>query len=91
MKRANEIPLNAPKHALILAAGVGSRLRPLTDLNPKPLVQIHGTAILHNALHNLGRVGVDKVTIVVGCRKEAIQEACGSRFGGIAIKYAQLG
>ncbi|RXG86904.1 hypothetical protein EAS62_36790 [Bradyrhizobium zhanjiangense] len=44
------MPLNAPKHALILAAGVGSRLRPLTELNPKPLVQIHGTPILHNAL-----------------------------------------
>ncbi|MEK9281015.1 phosphocholine cytidylyltransferase family protein [Bradyrhizobium sp. ISRA442] len=83
------MPLNAPKHALILAAGVGSRLRPLTDLNPKPLVQIHGTPILHNALHNLGRVGVEQVMIVVGYRKEAIQDACGSRFGGVAIKYVE--
>ncbi|WP_183258047.1 phosphocholine cytidylyltransferase family protein [Bradyrhizobium sp. CIR48] len=83
------MPLNAPKHALILAAGVGSRLRPLTDLNPKPLVQIHGTPILHNALYNLGRVGVEQVTIVVGYRKEVIQDACGSRFGSVAIKYVE--
>ncbi|MET4840459.1 NDP-sugar pyrophosphorylase family protein [Bradyrhizobium japonicum] len=89
MKKANEMPVNAPKHALILAAGVGSRLRPLTDLSPKPLVRIHGIPILHNALHNLGRLGVEQVTIVVGYRKEAIQGACGSRFGSVAINYVE--
>lgn len=49
-KNADEMALNAPKRALILAAGVGAGLWPLTDLNPKPLVQIHGTPVLHNAL-----------------------------------------
>ncbi|MDA9420917.1 phosphocholine cytidylyltransferase family protein [Bradyrhizobium sp. CCBAU 53380] len=83
------MPVNAPKHALILAAGVGSRLRPITDLTPKPLVRIHGTPILHNALHNLGRVGVEQATIVIGYRKEAIREACGSRLGGVAIKFVE--
>ncbi|WP_283806154.1 sugar phosphate nucleotidyltransferase [Bradyrhizobium sp. Rc3b] len=57
------MPVNAPKHAIILAAGAGSRLRPLTDLNPKPLVQVHGIPILQNALHNLERVGVEQATI----------------------------
>ncbi|MCA1378999.1 MULTISPECIES: phosphocholine cytidylyltransferase family protein [unclassified Bradyrhizobium] len=83
------MPVNIPKHALILAAGVGSRLRPLTELSPKPLVQIHGTPILHNALHNLGCLGVEHVTIVVGYRKEAIQDACGSRFGSVTINYVE--
>ncbi|MDE5457581.1 NTP transferase domain-containing protein [Bradyrhizobium sp. CSA112] len=80
---------DAPKKAVILAAGLGSRLRPLTDLRPKPLVEVTGTPILHNALRNLEAVGVEEVTIVVGYRKDAIQYACGSRFGQLEIKYVE--
>lgn len=80
---------NAPKNALILAAGCGSRLRPLTELRPKPLVEVNGTPILHNALRTLEAVGVAEVTIVVGYRKDAIQYACGRRFGDLAIHYVE--
>nr|WP_276326856.1 phosphocholine cytidylyltransferase family protein [Bradyrhizobium valentinum] len=80
---------NAPKKAVILAAGFGSRLRPLTDLRPKPLVEVNGTPILYNALRNLEAVGVKEVTIVVGYRKDDIQYACGSRFGELEIKYVE--
>ncbi|WP_354133323.1 phosphocholine cytidylyltransferase family protein [Bradyrhizobium sp. RT9a] len=80
---------NAPKKAVILAAGSGSRLRPLTDLCPKPLIKVNGTPILHNALRNLEAAGVEDVTIVVGYRKDAIQYACGSRFGGLRINYVE--
>lgn len=79
----------APKKAVILAAGFGSRLRPLTDLRPKPLVEVNGTPILHNALRNLEAVGVEEVTIVVGYRKDAIQYSCGSRFGQLEINYVE--
>ena len=37
--------IDAPKNAVILAAGCGSRLRPLTDLRPKPLIEVNGTSI----------------------------------------------
>lgn len=80
---------NAPTRAVILAAGFGSRLRPLTDLRPKPLVEVNGTPILHNALHNLEALGVVHVTIVVGYRKDAIQYSCGNRFGNIHISYVE--
>ncbi|PJG51466.1 hemolysin activation protein [Bradyrhizobium forestalis] len=80
---------SAPKNAIILAAGRGSRLRPLTDLRPKPLVEVNGTAILHNALRNLKAVGVEQVTVVVGYRKDAIQYACGRRFAELEIKYVE--
>ncbi|TSE03665.1 phosphocholine cytidylyltransferase family protein [Mesorhizobium intechi] len=83
------MPPDAPRKAVILAAGFGSRLRPLTDLRPKPLVEVNGTPILHNALRNLEAVGVEKVTIVVGYRKDAIQYACGSRFGRLEINYVE--
>ncbi|UVK35993.1 phosphocholine cytidylyltransferase family protein (plasmid) [Mesorhizobium sp. AR10] len=79
----------APRKAVILAAGVGSRLRPLTDLRPKPLVEINGTPILHNALQNLEAVGVREVTIVVGYRKDAIQYSCGQRLGDLGIDYVE--
>ncbi|OLP62686.1 hemolysin activation protein [Xaviernesmea oryzae] len=79
----------APKKAVILAAGFGSRLRPLTDLRPKPLVEVGGTPILFNALRNLQAVGVEDVTIVVGYRKDAIQYACGRRFGKLDITYVE--
>ncbi|WP_421403848.1 phosphocholine cytidylyltransferase family protein [Agrobacterium fabrum] len=80
---------NAPKKAIILAAGFGSRLRPLTDLRPKPLVEVNGISILENALRNLEAIGVEDVTIVVGYRKDAIQYRCGNRFGTIAINYVE--
>lgn len=83
------MPATTPKKALILAAGFGSRLRPLTDLRPKPLVEVNGTSIIHNALRNLETVGVEEVTIVVGYRKDAIEYACGNRFGTLAINYVE--
>jgi NDP-sugar pyrophosphorylase family protein len=80
---------SAPEKAVILAAGFGTRLRPLTDLRPKPLVEVNGVSILHNALCNLEAVGVKDVTIVVGYRKDAIQYACGRQFGGLEINYVE--
>src|SRR5262245_20296660 len=78
-----------PTRAVILAAGLGSRLRPFTDTRPNPLVWVRGTPILHNALRRLAQVGVQEATIVVGYRKELIQRSCGSRFHGIELSYAE--
>lgn len=78
-----------PRRAVILAAGLGTRLRPLTDRCPKPLVQVHGVPILHNALRNLAAAGVTDTTIVVGYRKEAIERSCGRLFAGMQITYAE--
>lgn len=75
------------KQAVILAAGLGSRLRPYTDLVPKPLVEVLGLPILHNTLNQLSEHGVLKATIVVGYRQEAIREACGRRFKDVDIAY----
>jgi NDP-sugar pyrophosphorylase family protein len=80
---------DTPSHAIILAAGLGSRLRPLTDTRPKPLVEVHGTPILHNALLNLASLGVAETTIVVGYRKDDIMTSCGRGFGGMKITYVE--
>jgi NDP-sugar pyrophosphorylase family protein len=88
MKRTDIMP-DTPNHAIILAAGLGSRLRPLTDTRPKPLVEVHGTPILHNALSNLASLGVAETTIVVGYRKDDIKRSCGRSFDGMRISYVE--
>jgi choline kinase len=60
---------------LVLAAGAGRRLRPLTDHLPKTLLPVDGgTTILDNAVANLAAVGLIDVTIVVGYRSELVEE-----------------
>ncbi len=78
-----------PTKAIILAAGSGSRLQPLTELRPKPLVEVNGVSILGNALRHLQAVGVTEVTIVVGYRKHAIQFAIGAQFGAMEVRYIE--
>ncbi|WP_108522393.1 NTP transferase domain-containing protein [Bradyrhizobium algeriense] len=46
--------------AVILAAGIASRLRPYTESLPKPLVELNGSAMLHNARHQLSALGIVK-------------------------------
>jgi NDP-sugar pyrophosphorylase family protein len=79
----------APRQAVILAAGLGSRLRPMTNRCAKPMVEVHGVPILHNALHHLAAVGVTHATIVVGYRKESIKASCGTDFSGLKISYTE--
>ena len=79
----------APQKAVILAAGFGSRLRPLTDFRPKPLVEVNGVSIMHNALRHLASIGVRDVTIVVGYRKDAIEYVFGGEFCGMSIRYVE--
>ncbi|MGY8668604.1 phosphocholine cytidylyltransferase family protein [Bradyrhizobium sp. UFLA05-109] len=80
---------DTPSQAVILAAGLGSRLRPLTETRPKPLIEVHGTPILHNALGNLAALGVSETTIVVGYRKDDITASCGDAYGSMKITYVE--
>ncbi len=58
--------------AIVLAAGQGSRLRPLTDHRPKCLVKLAGTSLLDRQLQVLRQAGVEDITIVTGYRADAI-------------------
>jgi choline kinase len=61
--------------AVILAAGVGSRLRPLTDDRPKALVDVGGRSILNRAIDALEQVGVEKLVLATGYREDALRSA----------------
>jgi MurNAc alpha-1-phosphate uridylyltransferase len=54
---------SAPKSAMILAAGLGRRMRPITDKTPKPLITVGGRTLLDYSLDRLVQAGVDKAII----------------------------
>lgn len=69
--------------AMVLAAGRGERLKPLTNALPKALVEIGGISLLERQLERLGKGGVDTVVINLGWLGHMIVERVGdgSRFG----------
>ena len=73
--------------ALILAAGFGKRLRPLTDKIPKALVEVNGTPLLLNALNHLSKYKIDEVIIVTGHMKDKIVNRIGFNYSNMKIIY----
>ena len=60
--------------AIILAAGFGSRMVPVTLDRPKPLVRVHGVRIIDTIIDALVDAGIDDITIVRGYKKECFDE-----------------
>src|SRR5215475_347107 len=54
-----------PKKAMVLAAGLGLRMRPLTEKTPKPLIRVAGRALLDHVLDKLDRAGVGEAVVNV--------------------------
>jgi len=64
--------------AMILAAGRGERLKPLTDDRPKALVEVRGQSLLERHLECLSGAGIENVVINLGWHGKQIQERIGS-------------
>jgi UDP-N-acetylglucosamine diphosphorylase / glucose-1-phosphate thymidylyltransferase / UDP-N-acetylgalactosamine diphosphorylase / glucosamine-1-phosphate N-acetyltransferase / galactosamine-1-phosphate N-acetyltransferase len=71
---------------VILAAGKGTRLRPLTDNCPKPLVKVAGKTLLDHIAEALPS-SVDQLIIVTGYLGHMIEEYCGAEFHGRKVTY----
>ena len=66
-------PENAhPRRAMILAAGLGTRMRPLTADTPKPLLELQGRPLLGHALARLAEAGVEEVVVNAHWRAEKV-------------------
>ncbi len=77
---------------MILAAGRGERLRPLTETTPKALVEVRGRSLLERHLDNLGSSGFETVVINLGWLGEQIAERVGSgRDYGLNVVYSPEG
>ena len=76
--------------AMILAAGFGTRLRPLTEELPKPLVPVLGRPLIEHTLMHLAEVGVDEVVINLHHLPEAIPATLGDGAAyGLEIHYVR--
>ena len=73
--------------AVVLAAGEGTRLEPLTEDRPKGLVPVAGQPLLDHCFSSLAALGIDEFVVVVGYHAEAIIDRYGDAFETIPITY----
>jgi len=75
--------------ALILAAGLGSRLKDLTGDRPKAMVEFRGIPIIGRAVQSLNRAGIRDITIVVGYKSDVLQAYVDNAVGDIKVRYVK--
>ncbi len=75
--------------AMILAAGRGERLRPLTDKTPKPLIKVAGKSLIETHLQNLSATGFKEIVINTAWLAEKIHQQLGDGTNyGVTIQYS---
>ncbi len=73
--------------AIILAAGLSKRLRPLTDNTPKCLLKVGGKTILEMTIDNVLKSGVRDFVMVTGYRENMIKDFISQKYPDLSIKY----
>jgi MurNAc alpha-1-phosphate uridylyltransferase len=80
-----EVPAEVPRTAMVMAAGLGKRMRPLTATRPKPLIEVGGKALLDHVLERLKTAGVRKIVVNVHYLADALEAHLASRDHGLEV------
>ena len=80
--------MTAPRTAMVLAAGLGTRMRPLTDDRPKALVEVGGRALVDHVLDRLGNAGVERAVVNVHWFADRLEAHLASRGRGPKIEIS---
>lgn len=81
-----------PRQAVILAGGRGTRMRPLTDDRPKPMIEFGGRPFLEHVVELLAEQGFERILMLLGYLPDVIQEHFGDgRRFGVSIDYVVSG
>ena len=77
--------MSVPETAMVLAAGLGTRMRPLTDDRPKALVEVGGRALIDHMLDRLAVAGVQRAVVNVHAHADRLIRHLGQRSSGPTI------
>src|SRR5450755_2486962 len=84
--------MTGPAAAMILAAGRGERMRPLSDTLPKALLRIHGRPLIERHVERLAQAGIERIVINLAWLGSMIRDYLGdgSRYG-VTLTYSDEG
>jgi N-acetyl-alpha-D-muramate 1-phosphate uridylyltransferase len=80
-----EVSADVPKTAMVMAAGLGKRMRPLTATRPKPLIEVAGRPLLDHVLDRLRAAGVQKVVVNVHYLPGAVEAHLAAKPHGLNV------
>ncbi|HXH53665.1 MAG TPA: nucleotidyltransferase family protein [Sphingomicrobium sp.] len=83
-----EIAADVPDTAMVMAAGLGKRMRPLTATRPKPLIEVAGKTLLDHVLDRLRSAGVSKVVVNVHYLGDALEAHLRSRAADLDVRIS---
>ena len=83
-----EIATSVPHTAMVMAAGLGKRMRPLTATKPKPLIEVGGKPLIDHVFDRLRAAGVSKAVVNVHYLAEVMEAHLQAHGGGLDIRIS---